>query len=139
MSRDRGRGRNRGAGRSGADPTQLRLPWPQPVADGEDPGDGPVRVVVLGAPGCHLCQAATAQVQQACAQVGAGWRYVELADAPPEHAVQVGQKYRELIPVVFVDDAEHAYWRIEPAALERALRRRPRRRISDFVHFFTKS
>lgn len=119
----------------------LSLPWPMPAS--AETGAGRVRVVLLGADGCHLCEVARVQVGQACEQHGVAWRAVNLADAPPEAAAAIQERYGERIPVVFIDDAEHAFWRVDPAELEAALRRQPRRglrvRIRDFVHSFTKS
>jgi glutaredoxin len=89
----------------------------------EDAHGLPVRTVVLGRNGCHLCEDALAQVRQVAGSTHTGWAEVLLEDHPEVH-----ERYAEQLPVVFVDGREHAYWRVDPRALTAALRRRPRRR-----------
>lgn len=74
------------------------------------------RVVLIGRPGCHLCEDARSIVAEVCAELGVTWREESLADHP-----QWAARYSELIPVVLVDGAEHASWRVDPGALRRAL------------------
>lgn len=93
-----------------------------------------VRVVVLGREGCHLCEVAAAVVARVAEQQQVGW-VERSATASPA----VLQRYAEQVPVVFVDGAVHAYWRVEPDRLTRALRRRWWRRLLDFVPGFTRS
>ena len=79
-------------------------------------GIGAERVVLIGRPGCHLCDDARSIVAEVCAELEVGWREESLGDHPRWAA-----RYSDLIPVVLVDGTEHASWRVDPAALRRAL------------------
>jgi hypothetical protein len=74
------------------------------------------RVVLVGRDGCHLCDDAREVVAAVCAALDVTWSEVALDDHPDLTAA-----YAEKIPVVLVDGAEHAYWRVDPGALRRAL------------------
>lgn len=74
------------------------------------------RVRVLTRTGCHLCDDAVAVVAQVCAETGDSW-VVDDIDTDPELA----RVYTEQVPVVFVDGAQHDYWRVNPGRLRRAL------------------
>jgi hypothetical protein len=79
-------------------------------------GTNAERVVLIGRPGCHLCDDARSIVAEVCAEAGVAWREESLADHPHWAA-----RYSELIPVVLVDGHEHASWRVDPVALRRTL------------------
>lgn len=83
-----------------------------PTAPGADE-----RVVLLVRAGCHLCDLARSEVARACAAAGEAWREEDV-DADPE----LRARWTDLVPVVTVDGRHHAHWRVEAAALERALR-----------------
>lgn len=88
-----------------------------------EPGSGP-RVRVLSRTGCHLCDDALAVVQQACAARGESY---DVRDVDTDPALLA--RYGDQVPVVFVDGAEFATWRIDPGMLDAALRRpRPQAR-----------
>jgi hypothetical protein len=74
------------------------------------------RVLLVGREGCHLCEDAREVVASVCAAVDATWSEVCVDDHPDLRAA-----YAEKIPVVLVDGSEHAYWRVDPGALRRAL------------------
>jgi hypothetical protein len=76
----------------------------------------PHRVVLVGRDGCHLCEQAREVVASVCQALDVGWTQVSLDDHPDLPA-----RYAEMIPVVLVDGVEHAYWRVDPAALRRVL------------------
>lgn len=78
----------------------------------------PVRVSVLSRDGCHLCVEAVAVVAEVADRAGVGWVERDLDDT-----AELVPRYGDLVPVVFVDGREVARWRVEPAALARALRR----------------
>jgi glutaredoxin len=81
------------------------------------PGDA--RVVVYGKPGCHLCEVAERLVGEVCLESGEQWRSVDISgDA------LLMRHYGEQIPVIFVDGAQHDFWRVDPGRLRTALRRR---------------
>lgn len=77
-----------------------------------------VRVSVLSRDRCHLCVEAVAVVAEVAEQAGVGWVERDVDDT-----VELVPRYGDLVPVVFVDGREVARWRVEPAALARALRR----------------
>ena len=78
------------------------------------PGDP--RVVVYGKPGCHLCEDAERVVAQVCADSGERWRTLDISD--DEALMRV---YGEQVPVIFVDGAQHDFWRVDAQRLRRAL------------------
>ncbi|SDB80234.1 Glutaredoxin-like domain [Raineyella antarctica] len=73
---------------------------------------------VLSRVGCHLCEEALPVVDRVCAERGESYDVADI-DADP---VLVA-RYSDLVPVVFVDGVEFATWRVDPAALDAALRR----------------
>lgn len=77
------------------------------------------RVVVLTRAGCHLCDEALAVVGAECARAGEAWRAVDI-DADPE----LRARWTDDVPVVLVDGAPVARWRVSAAALRAALTHR---------------
>ncbi len=80
-------------------------------------------LTLLTKPGCHLCDEARTvvhDVTDALAAEGAAVRIVErsILDDPTLTAA-----FAHDIPVVFIGDAFHSRWRVDPATLEAALRR----------------
>ncbi len=75
------------------------------------------RVVMIGKPGCHLCDEARATIERVVADTGDSFAEVAL-DADPDFA-----RYVEEIPVTFVDGRQHDYWRVDEGRLRAALRR----------------
>ncbi|MFP5290943.1 MAG: glutaredoxin family protein [Actinomycetes bacterium] len=74
-------------------------------------------LTLLGRPGCHLCDDARAIVTEVLAQAP-GVDFVErsiLDDA------ELLSRYRDEIPVVLIDGAVHAIWRVDEARLRSAL------------------
>lgn len=67
--------------------------------------------------GCHLCADARAVVQAAAAASGATLEEIDV-DSDPE----LRGEYGDMVPVVLVDGVQHAYFRVDPAKLDRALR-----------------
>jgi glutaredoxin len=80
---------------------------------------GEPRVVLIGKPGCHLCETARDVVRSVTAELGVGWREVSILDDP-----ELAERYAEQIPVVIVDGREHDYWRVDERRLRQALGRR---------------
>ena len=91
------------------------------MSQGEVGGDltAGVRVVLIGKPGCHLCDTARDVVRSVAADLRVEWREVSLLDHP-----ELAERYAEQIPVVLVDGREHEYWRVDERRLRRALGRR---------------
>lgn len=80
------------------------------------------RVRVLSRPGCHLCDDAIAIVAAVCAETGTTYCVQDVTDDP-----ELVRRYTDQVPVTFVDDAQHDFWRVDPERLRAALGRRPRR------------
>lgn len=90
-----------------------------------DPSDGaagPARVRLLTRAGCHLCDEARAVVVQVCAELGETYEELDLDIAAADDP-ELRRRYTEELPVTFVDGAQHAYWRVDPARLRAALAR----------------
>ncbi|GMA36057.1 glutaredoxin family protein [Demequina litorisediminis] len=78
----------------------------------------PARVVLYTRPGCHLCDEARPVVASVCGR-SVAWEEVDIsADAA------LTERYGEQIPVVTVDEAVVGFWRIDPARVKAALKRR---------------
>lgn len=74
------------------------------------------RVLLLGRPGCHLCDDARVVIERVCADLDVAWTERSIAgDAELE------REYGEQIPVTFVDGARHDFWRVDEQRLRRAL------------------
>jgi len=76
------------------------------------------RVMVVGKPGCHLCEEVERVVARVCGQTGDTWAVVMTQDHP-----ELADAYAYEIPVVFVDQVRHDYWRVNEARLLAALQR----------------
>lgn len=74
------------------------------------------RIVLLGRPGCHLCEDARAVVQRVAQDLGVGWEERSIEDDP-----QLLERYAEQIPVTLVDGRQHDFWRVDEARLRSAL------------------
>jgi hypothetical protein len=82
------------------------------------PAAGSVRVVLIGRPGCHLCEDARAVVARVCADLGEAWAERDVDDDPDLLA-----RYAEEIPVTLVDGRQHDFWRVDETRLRAALAR----------------
>jgi hypothetical protein len=74
------------------------------------------RVVLLGRDGCHLCDEARAVVADVCAELEVRWQERAIDDD-----AELLARYRDEIPVTFVDGKVHDTWRVDAARLRRAL------------------
>jgi hypothetical protein len=74
------------------------------------------RVVLLGRPGCHLCDEAREVVVRVTSELGVGWAEQSIDDHP-----ELLRRYAEQIPVTFVDGRRHDFWRVDEARLRAAL------------------
>jgi len=74
-------------------------------------------VLLLGKPGCHLCDDARAIVTEVLAEFPAvGFAEKSILDDP-----DLMDAYAEEIPVVLIDGKVHTIWRVDPARLRKAL------------------
>ncbi|GAA1993288.1 glutaredoxin family protein [Terrabacter lapilli] len=84
----------------------------------EHPSQAPApRVVLLGRPGCHLCEEARTVVERVTAELGVAWEERSVDDDP-----ELLRRYAEQIPVTFVDGRRHDFWRVDEGRLRAALR-----------------
>lgn len=83
--------------------------------------DPSVRVVLLDREGCHLCDEARPVVLAAASAAGTG---VERLDVDADPLLRAA--WGEQVPVVVVDGTVVARYRVDAAALRRALRPGPR-------------
>lgn len=74
------------------------------------------RVVIYSKPGCHLCDVAREVVDIVCAEFDTEYAEVNIWDQPA-----LADQFADRIPVVTVDGAEVAQFRIDPARLRAAL------------------
>jgi hypothetical protein len=77
----------------------------------------PPRVVLVGKPGCHLCDEARVVIAAVCAETGEAFEERSVLDHP-----ELADLYWEQIPVTLVDGVQHDYWRVDADRLRRALR-----------------
>lgn len=73
--------------------------------------------MLLGRPGCHLCDAARVIVTDVLREFpGVTFEELSILDDPA-----LLDRYVEEIPVVLIDDRVHTVWRVEPDRLRKAL------------------
>lgn len=77
---------------------------------------GGARVVLVSKPGCHLCDVAREVIQEVTSELGES--FVEVDMLQDEDLIA---RYAEMIPVTFVDGAQHDYWRVSAQRLRAAL------------------
>lgn len=78
--------------------------------------DDDARLVLLGRAGCHLCDEARDVVARVAVDLGVTWVEKDV-DSDPDLA----RRYTEMVPVVLLDGAQHAYWRVDEQRLRAAL------------------
>lgn len=66
------------------------------------------QVVLVGKPGCHLCDDGREVVAAVCADLGLPWSERSVLDDPALY-----DEYAEQIPVVLVDGVIHDHWLID--------------------------
>lgn len=74
------------------------------------------RVTLYSRPGCHLCDAAREVVVRVCEDLGEQWVEIDV-DSDDDLA----DRFRDEIPVTFVDGAQHDFWRVDEVRLRAAL------------------
>lgn len=75
------------------------------------------QVVLVTRAGCHLCEQAAPVVAAEAARAGAAYAERDVDASPEDRAA-----YGDMVPVVLLDGAPHAYWQVDPRALRAALR-----------------
>ncbi|GAA1295385.1 glutaredoxin family protein [Brachybacterium alimentarium] len=84
------------------------------------PADPDARVLYLTRDGCHLCEDALPVVRAEADRAGTA---VEVVDIDADEQLRADWDYD--VPVIIVDGAVHARYRVEAEQLRAALRKRP--------------
>ena len=93
----------------------------------------PVRLALIGKPGCHLCDDARVVVERvvgALTDPSRGRRQiaVEFEELNILEDEQLAKQHSEYIPVVLVNDRRHAMWFIDEGKLTDAVEKAARKR-----------
>ncbi|TAM86719.1 MAG: glutaredoxin family protein [Jatrophihabitans sp.] len=75
-------------------------------------------VTLVTRAGCHLCEDAATRLRSLAAELGFGYRELDV-DADPALLAE----YSDRVPVILIDGREHGYWRLEEARFRAALER----------------
>lgn len=75
-----------------------------------------VRVLLVGKPGCHLCDLARPVIASVCSELGIDWREISILD---DH--RMADLYWEQIPVTIVDGRVLDIWHVDAERLRSAL------------------
>jgi len=81
----------------------------------------PVRVTLIGRPGCHLCDLARETIERVTADLGVGWEELSV-----DSDAGLRELWSDQVPVTLVDGRQHDYWRVDETRLRVALARPPR-------------
>ena len=73
-----------------------------------------VRVTIYSAPGCHLCDQAKAVIESVGRTTDLEMVEIDISGDP-----DLERRYRELLPVVFVDGHRAFTYRVDPGVLRR--------------------
>jgi glutaredoxin len=76
------------------------------------------QVTLITRVGCHLCQDAEQTLRRLSAELGFGYREVDV-DASPV----LRDEFSDRVPVVLIDGKEHGYWRVEEPRFRKAVAR----------------
>jgi glutaredoxin len=74
------------------------------------------QVTLVTRAGCHLCETAEGMLRKLAAELGFGYREMDVDSSPV-----LRDEYSDRVPVILVDGKEHGYWRVEEPRLRRAL------------------
>ena len=74
------------------------------------------RVVLVGKPGCHLCDVAREVVEIVCAEADLDFDEIDIWEDPSS-----ADRYADRVPVLLVDGEEVAHFRVDPVLLRRVL------------------
>lgn len=74
------------------------------------------RVVLVGKPGCHLCDDAETIIAKVCQELSISWIRVSILDDP-----NLADQYFEAIPVTLIDGKVHDQYRVQEKRLRKAL------------------
>jgi hypothetical protein len=74
------------------------------------------RVVLVGKPGCHLCDVAREVLTRVCSDLDEPWREASILDDP-----DLADRFWELIPVTLVDGEVLSHWTLDAGELRSAI------------------
>lgn len=74
------------------------------------------RILLLGRPGCHLCEEARAVIDRVAGDLGVSWEERDITASAEDV-----RRYGDQIPVTFVDGVQHDFWTVDEHRLRRAL------------------
>ena len=80
-----------------------------------------VSLVLIGKPGCHLCDDARDVIRAVIADLPESGPAVAVEERDILQDAELHEKYVEEIPVVLLDGRVHTYWRVDPVRLRSAL------------------
>lgn len=75
------------------------------------------KVTIYSRRSCHLCEIAIDQINALKKEVSFTIE-IKLIDHDPD----LEKKYGEQVPVIFIDDKIHDYWRVDPKRFLKAIR-----------------
>lgn len=73
-------------------------------------------VLLVGKPGCHLCDVAREVLVRVCAELDEPWREISILDEP-----DLADRYWEMIPVTIVDGEVLSHWILDAGELRGAI------------------
>jgi glutaredoxin len=76
------------------------------------------QVTLITRAGCHLCADAEATLRRLAAELGFGYREVDV-----DGEQRLRAEYSDRVPVVLIDGREHGYWRVEEPRFRKAIAR----------------
>lgn len=74
------------------------------------------RVLLLGKPGCHLCDDAREVIGRVAGELGVTWEERDITESEEDSRL-----YWDQIPVTFVDGVQHDFWRVDEKRLRAVL------------------
>ncbi|WP_223693925.1 glutaredoxin family protein [Leifsonia poae] len=80
-----------------------------------------VDLILIGKPGCHLCDDAREVIRSVVADLPEDSPAVTVAERNILEDAELHERYVEEIPVVLIGGRVHTYWRVDPARLRTAL------------------
>lgn len=79
-------------------------------------------LTIIGRDGCHLCAVASEIVDRVLAELpDAVADGIEVVEVDVDSRADLRSMYTDKVPVVLIDDAVHAYWRLDAGRLREAL------------------
>lgn len=74
------------------------------------------RIMLLGRPGCHLCDDAREIIRRVAGELSVTWDERDITESEDDM-----REYWDKIPVTFVDGVQHDFWRVSEDRLRAAL------------------